>query len=399
MLRVFFVLIVSCNIILACNPDQDHNPLRDYPDSVQQGIPPKEEKPPPPRKPVPQDALIIDADDVMVFNEGVERYYDIKFRTFKPDLVTKIDFDGMPADFQDWTYDIKTSRLTWTPPLDFTEGEFARHFQLMLRLSAPGEGIGTVKEVEIIVYRDEAVPEIIDVTWPQGKIVNEGEKLSLLVEILDPDGGLEAPVLSILDKRNSYEKSGAALIKFNSATRRMPNPKPISRGRWQYSLDFVASGELTKDVDSYHFALQATSRFGARSPLSSQAVEVKSRVEKPLLSWQNQSGINTPDAIVYQGQNNLISFTVMAPNHEGRVQLNWETRCDRDLSGNAVCKCFATTIASVLNCHIDWFVNNMSDAEVYYNIKFEILNRGIDPGNIVTVPVQRVVRAIKKEVL
>jgi hypothetical protein len=41
----------------------------------------------------------------------------------------------------------------------------------------------------------------------------------------------------------------------------------------------------------------------------------------------------------------------------------------------------------------------MSDAEVDYNIKFEILNRGIDPGNIVTVPVQRVVRAIKKEVL
>lgn len=359
--------------LMGCSLQQDPYAGNDL---AQKGIPPEKLEKPEPPKPIDEKAIRIDSNDFYVFKVGEEKEISISGRVLtpvngneKPQLgqdyfleVTNLqDFDGA-------SFDSQTGVFKWKPTRVPAGAGYAKDLHLDVRLTVKsGTPEGRIKNILIYVERAEVDPQIVSITGLENPPLRVGREREFTVVVTDPDGedaDEMRPRLLAMRVNRTGDISGLISLKTPYWGESNPTPDPNDPKKWVFKMILDLNGDPVTDYSrSFTFGLEVASRFG-RTGHSSKTVTIYGNVMQPAMSWGGAVD-------VYEGQFNVINFTVYDPKKAGQINVTFDN-CSA-LPGAATCDCVVQPDGSQ-QCAIRWQVPSQT-AGTSYRIKGRARNQ------------------------
>ena len=348
--------LVACLFMVnACDKSNfQQDPYAGQPDSVRNPVRPGEDKIDA-SKPIPSDALKIEADEYFSFKEG----YDGGAKIIVAHML--IPVNGRQAkmgedfivsiknisNFPGATYDSLTGEFKWIPPYGTVDVGTTQSFDLEVEVYTKTQPIMMArKSIAVFVARSENDPEIVSVDGLTQRI-REGEKREFTVTVKDPDGDETATgrprLLVVASSRGA--QSAAHMVTTSNSTGVNPMRDPQDPSKWIFRMAIEPGNqEITASLMKLNFGLVVISRHGRMSAPTTTEVEFYTRLQQPVVSWKE------PVPFI-GGQPNVFTFTVYDPPSEGRVEVVF-SQC---ASSGAVCKCRPQSYSSYAQvCTVTW---------------------------------------------
>lgn len=356
MSRQIMVLVAMTALLFGCNSGfKDQNPLSGQPDSVKRAIPPEKKTDSPAADVLPEDSLQVDADNFYEFVEGEEKEIKIGSRVLLPDADYYLELEGADRrlDSVVVTPSADKHELTvkWTPPQGWVGDQSVRRTRVTAVLAAKrGKSmLSRRQEIEMVVFRADVGPEIVQVGEMPPAGVREGESFEFEVRVKDPESVStlqpltgKAPVLRVVETNNSSSLS--SFVEIQDSPRR--DEKDPTIWIFKVKINLAAEFGLTRNQDAYHFGLQAINRHLVPSMSTKQVVQVRTTLVDPMTSWMAEQSV-----IFAENRENYFAFRVFDPRFEGQVSVEWVTDWKKYPGLLVTC---SVTESTMQNCQIAW---------------------------------------------
>lgn len=371
----------AVGLLTSCGGGVNQDPLASQPDQIRNGIPPQLDKKPAPPTPIQQEALRIDAPAYHDFYEAKEGSVIIKGRVLMPGaefeiLIANIDdFPGAVVSMVDPQNPMAGVKFTWTPPVDFSSGDYTRkrYLEVVLATTNTPVKLSTSESILLLVTRAADVPEVISVEDLEKDPVREGEERRFQFVVRDIDG-FDGPAgrPNVLFIASEIGKGDIAnVVELDSKAPVVQDPADPQR--WIYTAWInLRDREITAGEEKFTFAILTTSRFGAQSA-HKVTVTIRTSVREPVTSWKSPVTVNAGEEVVF-------NFQVYDPRFEGRVSVNFLERPEQVL-GQATWDCPpVASLSEPLMCTIRWRVP-LNPVRTTFEVPMELRNRSQVPGD------------------
>ena len=369
LLTLVAVLLVGCN-----SGFKNQDPMDGQPDNIKRAIPPEKKTDSPADDVLPEESLQIDADVFYEFIEGEEREIEISSRALLPDTTYTLELDN--ADRRLDAVSIKSSEdghkqtLTWTPPKGWVGDQSVRRVRVTAILNAKrGKTyLSRRQEIQIVVYREDVGPEIVEVVGLPEDGLREGGRAAFTVLVRDPESvSRTTPVIGTPPQLRLVETSkDNSLVPFleqdGEPTRSEEDPE-----LWTFKMKIDINNEhnLTHNADTHYFGLKAVNRHAVPSTVTKENLSIRSSLAQPLISWSNNDPV-----IFTEGKENYFSFTVFDPLQEGKATLEWVTDWKKEFPGLLI-TCKEAGYNKDYDCLLAWTPENLENFELPKMVELE----------------------------
>ncbi len=292
------------------------------------------------------DLIFIDAPDAVTFIEGKKEVLSVETHISQPGF-TNVDLviDNM-SDFRGASYDGRTKKFEWAPPLGTVTDGLSTTLELSLHVTAKNPKTNIVytrdKKVLFVIQRSPQDPQVIAINFPNSAKLREGGVYPFSVTAKDLDTSSAAtnskgPELAILNP-TADQISLASFVKFKDRTVDAATHIFTSN----YELD-LRSLELTNSSHAAGFVVEAISQYGRRSALVPLTKTIYTNLSSPLSTWVDTK-------ILKNNQANVIPFIVYDSKGESMISLD---RNDNVPVGGSI-DCPQRLATGALECTFTW---------------------------------------------
>ena len=293
------------------------------------------------------DLIYIDAPDAVTFVEGKSEILSVETHISQPGF-TNVDMviDNM-SDFRGASYDGRTKKFEWAPPLGTVTDGLSARLELNLHVTAKNPKTNIVytrdKKIVFIVQRSPQDPQVMAINFPNNSKIREGGvyPFSITSKDLDPQttvGNNSGPDLAILPPSAADQVSLAGFVKFKNRT--TDSTTHVSTSNFELDLRSV---ELTNSSHSAGFGIQAISQFGRRSALLPWSQTVYTTLSSPFSTWSDTK-------ILKNNQVNVVPFIIYDSKGESMISLD---RNDNVPTSGSI-DCLKRQATGSLECTFTW---------------------------------------------
>lgn len=327
-MKLYLIILSSLVFLSACKMQQD--PIADAPQAVREGRPPSAEKPVA-AKPLPKEALQIDAPSLVNGRVGAPVEFKILGRVMTPDVTYRIIVDNL-ADFPGATFDATTGEFKWTPVKSLMGGfpsiELPVRITLVTEVTKDSPTVSVEKKTITLVIVNAYSKPIINTVTGSSPVMTGGTHV-FKFELEDVDA-LSASDVSV-DVRDCTTGYYSDSIAHKVDIRRIES---MSNKANSYSgeavLDLSSVGYLPSGT--YCFGLMAVSKHGVVSDIYKQEISIEAKMKATKITMET-----IPTLTV--GEKMQISFSIFDPLGVGQVSIQSMDDIAQLLPGsNLTCK-------------------------------------------------------------
>ena len=372
--QMFVLLAMITALVVGCDSGfKNQNPMDGQPDNIKRAIPPEKLTESPAADVLPEDSLQIDTDLFYEFVEGEEKEVVISSRALLPDTDYTLEIEGlerrMDAAKATASADNHQQTILWTPPQGWVGDQAVRRTRITVALNAKRgkTHLSRRKDVEIIVFRADMGPEIIQVGEMPPKGIREGDSFNFEVKVRDPESVSttspltgKPPVLRLVETHES--SSLTSMMSIDDDPKRDETDPQV----WTFKVSISLSGEhnLTDDSDTHYFGLQAVNRHLVPSETSKQTVVIRTSLKEPVVTWNEKDSV-----IFYEGKENYFSFSIIDRRGEGKTSIEWVT--DWKKFPGLMIACMDGDSSKDTDCHVAWTPKSTPELDLPKIIEFE----------------------------
>lgn len=370
-MKVLLALLTSLMFLTACELQQD--PIQGAPDQVRQGVPPTAGKPTP-AKPLPKEALQIDAPILVNGRVGAPLEFKILGRVMTPDVSFKIYIDNL-SDFPGATFDEATGDFKWIPTKaqvgSFPSMELPLRITLATDVTANSPTISVEKKtISLVIQNAYSKPIVNTVTGPTTVVVGSTYNFDFTMEDVDAMSETDASLMVRDCTTSYYSDSIAHLVEIKSISANATTPNNY-QGR--VTLDLTKVGILPSGT--YCFGLVAVSKHGVISDLYKREVTVEAKMRSTKMTMETAPEVKVGEKI-------QIAFAIYDPSNNGVLTMKSQDDIATILPGSTLTcnRSFSTKFQ--LDCRGE--IDATTAAVKVYEVNFVVENAGSNAVQKVT---------------
>lgn len=319
------VLLAAVMMLGACT-GTTQDPLAGAPDVIRDGKLPDTNKPVS-EKPLPKEALQIDAPGVVNGRVGMPVEFKVTGRVMVAGVDSAISFDNI-SEFPGATFNVSTGIFSWVPAKGAVGSAPSAEYTLRISLATvanPSNPTVSVekKNVVLVIVNSYAKPIVNYITGDTN--LQAGRKYTMNFEVEDQDAMVADDVSMVVrDCVNSYYSDSIAHYvdmptKVKAAT---------TAGKYTGSLVLDLSMADTVRTGDYCFAISAVSKFGVMSQAYVRNVSIEAKVRN--------TKITNAVAEVPAGQALRFGFSIYDPTGTGIITIKSLGNLSTQLPGSSI---------------------------------------------------------------
>ncbi|WP_413944281.1 hypothetical protein [Bdellovibrio sp. HCB-162] len=370
-MKVLLALLTSLMFLTACELQQD--PIKGASDQVRQGVPPTSNKPVA-AKPLPKEALQIDAPTLVNGRVGAPVEFKILGRVMTPDVGFKISIDNL-ADFPGATFDDTTGDFKWTPSKkevgSFPSMELPLRVTLATEVSAASPTISVEKKViSLIIQNAYSKPIVNTVTGPTSVTVGSTYDFDFTMEDVDALNETDASI-QVRDCTTSYYSDSIAhLVEVRNVAANTTTP---NKYQGKVRLDLTKAGLLSSGT--YCFGLQAVSKHGVVSDLYKREITIEAKMKNTRMTMETAPEVRVGEKI-------QIGFAIYDPTGNGQLTMKSQDDIATILPGSSLTCNRSFSTKYQLDCK--GLIDATSATVKVYEVNFVVENAGSNSVQKVT---------------
>lgn len=364
-MKLIFALLTGLMFLSACELQQD--PISGAPDAVREGRPPGVGKPIP-QKPLPKEALYIDAPTLVNGRVGNAIEFQIFGRVMSPDMGFSLVIENL-HDFPGAVFNAATGEFSWTPSKDIV-GSFPS-VEVLLRVALITEATEqnpTIsiekKSVSVVIANSYSKPIVNSVTGASTVIAGTSNNFNFVFEDIDAFGASDAQLMVRDCPKNYYSES---ISHFVNVGRLVESNTGNGKFEGYVTLNLSKADNIL--TGRYCFGVAAVSKHGVVSELFKYDINIEAKIKQTRMTMEH-----APEVAL--GSKVSFAFAIYDSTNQGSVSWKNEKaiadKLNLELPGSTI-KCNqAYNMKFQLNCQ---GVLDTTQAEVkVYTFDLEILN-------------------------
>lgn len=364
-MKLVLALLTSLVFLSACELQQD--PISGAPDAVRDGRPPGVGKPIP-QKPLPKEALHIDAPTMVNGRVGSSIEFQVLGRVMSPDVGFSLIIENL-ADFPGATFDPVSGEFKWTPTKDIVGGfpsiEVVLKIALITEATEKNPTISMEKKaITMVIANSYSKPIVNSVTGLNTVVAGTSNNFNFVFEDIDAFGASDAQLMVRDCPKNYYSESIAHFVNIGRLVE-----SSTGNGKFEgyVTLNLTKADNIL--TGKYCFGLVAVSKHGVVSELYKHDFNIEAKIRSTRMTMELAPEVEL-------GTKSSFAFAIYDPTNQGTV--SWvnqnviEAELQAELPGSKI-KCSQVYSAKFqLNCQ---GVVDTTQAQVkVYMFNLEILN-------------------------
>lgn len=360
-MKLVLALLTSLMFLTACEMQQD--PLSGASDQVREGRLPDTNKPVA-EKPLPKEAMQIDAPVLVNGRVGSQMEFKILGRVMTPDVGFTLSIDNL-ADFPGATFDAATGDFKWTPVKALVGGRPSVELVLRITLSTQStEKNPTIsvekKAVSLVVVNSYSKPIVNTVTGQAQLLVGKNYTMEFQVEDIDAFSEDDVTVMIRDCPSNYYSDSIAHLVEVKKVKTDTANP-----GKYVGELSIGLSSADMLPSGNYCFGLVAVSKHGVSSELYKKEVSVEAKLKNTKMTMNLAP-------VLKVGEIAQVAFSIYDPSGNGILAMTAMDDIAAILPGSSLSCKHGGSAKSQLDC--SGIINTTGAEAKVYSLNMEVEN-------------------------
>lgn len=370
-MKLSLALLSGLLFLTACEMQQD--PLQGAADQVRQGVPPATEKPTA-AKPLPKEALQIDAPSLVNGRVGSPIDFKILGRVMSPGVDYQILIDNL-SDFPGATFDANTGDFKWTPSKDQVGGFPSANMTLRVTLATVSTTSNPTisvekKSIALVIQNTYSKPIVNSVTGPVTVVVGSSYNFEFVMDDVDALNVSDAALLVRDCGDGFYTESIAHLV---DVRRIAASPKAPNRYEGQVRLDLSNVPNLP--TGKYCFGLMAASKFGVVSEVYKTHLNIEAKMRSTKMTMNVISDIRVGEKI-------QVAFSIYDPTSAGNLVMKSMDDISQILPGSSLNCSRSAGARYQLDCR--GVIDATSATEKMYFVNFVVENSGLSANQKIT---------------